>query len=62
MSRKPLFLHIPFSEKILFVKHLSIMVKSGTTLVASLELLRKQVRSRAFKYVLDKVVPDVQNG
>jgi len=60
--RNPLFLHIPLAEKILFVKHLSIMVKSGTTLLDGIELLRKQVRSSSFKYILTSVIQDVKNG
>ena len=60
--RKPLFLHIPLAEKILFAKHLSIMVKSGMTLLDSLVLLKKQTRSRSFGYILDRMVADVQNG
>lgn len=59
---KPLFIRVPLGERILFAKHLSIMVKSGMTLLDSLALLRKQTRSRSFGYVLDRVMADVQNG
>lgn len=60
--RKPLFLYVPFSEKILLVKHLSIMVKSGMTLVDALGLLKKQARSSSLKYILEDVTQNVQNG
>lgn len=38
------------------------MIKSGTTLVDGLELLQRQVRSHAFRYVLNVVLNDVENG
>src|SRR3989344_4708948 len=56
------FLRVPLSEKILFTKHLSMMVKSGMTEVESLRLLRRQVKSRSFKIILDELIADVENG
>lgn len=38
------------------------MVKSGMPLLDSLNLLRKQVKSKSFAYVLDKVTSDVESG
>jgi len=60
--RRPLFLHIPLSERILFAKHLSIMVKTGMTLLGSLMLIKKQMRSKSFIYVLEKIIADVEGG
>ncbi|MBI4119668.1 MAG: type II secretion system F family protein [Parcubacteria group bacterium] len=60
--RKPLFLYVPLSEKILFAKHLSIMVKTGMTLFDSLTLIKKQMRSKSFAYILERVISDVENG
>jgi len=59
---KPLFLYIPLSERILFAKHLSIMVKTGMTLLNSLNLIKKQMRSKSFIYVLNQVINDIEGG
>jgi len=59
---RPLFLHIPFSEKILFARHLSLMTKTGMPLLDSLRLLQKQMRSGTFRTILAKATEDVENG
>lgn len=56
------FLRVPLSEKILFTKHLSMMVKSGMSEIESLELMKRQVKSRSFKIILDELIADVENG
>ncbi len=56
------FLRVPLSEKILFTKHLAIMTKSAMSTVESLKLIRKQVRSKFFGSILDKVTVEVENG
>ncbi len=55
-------LRIPLSEKMLFVKHLSIMIKAGMPLLDSLWLLRKQARSKGFKKIISNLIVDVDNG
>lgn len=57
-----LFLRVPISEKILLAKHLSLMVKAGMPIVSSLRLVRKQITSRGFSKILDRVINDVENG
>lgn len=57
-----LLLHIPLAEKILFAKHLSMMVNAGMTEVESVRLIRKQVKSRGFAKVLDKIIFDLESG
>ena len=59
---KPLFLHISLSDKILFSRHLSIMIKTGMPLVDSLKLLQKQMRSRSFSYILEQLINGAENG
>lgn len=56
------FLRVPLAEKMLFVKHLSIMIKSGMTLLDSLELLKKQSRSKSFKKIINELMVDIDNG
>lgn len=59
---KALFLKVPLNEKILFTKHLSMMVKSGMTEIESVKLLARQVESKSFKTILTAVVSDLENG
>lgn len=56
------FLRIPLSEKILFAKHLSMMVNAGMTEVDSVRLIRKQVKSKSFNYILDRILADLESG
>lgn len=55
-------LRVSLQEKILFVKHLSIMIKSGMPLLDSLFMLQKQVKSKAMAKILNRLAVDVSNG
>ncbi|MDP1689010.1 MAG: type II secretion system F family protein [bacterium] len=59
---KPLFVRLPLKEKILFVNHLSIAVRSGMTLTQGLNMIKIQTQSRSFKKVLDIIIADVESG
>lgn len=59
---KPIFVRLPLKEKILFVNHLSIAVRSGMTLTQGLNMIKIQTRSRSFKKVLDIIIADVESG
>jgi len=59
---KTSFLRVPLSEKILFTKHLAMMTKSAMSTVESLALIKRQVKSRSFRIILDKVAMEVENG
>jgi type IV pilus assembly protein PilC len=56
------FSKITFLDKLLFTKHLSIMIKSGITIVEALEILTSQTKSPAFRNILESVSADVKNG
>ncbi len=57
-----IFIRVPLSEKIIFTKHLSMMITSGMTVVEGLRLIRRQVKSRGFGSILDKILVEVENG
>ena len=57
-----LFFRVSNQEKIIFAKHLSIMVKTGMPIVDSLQLLKKQATSKTMKKILAELVDDVSNG
>lgn len=57
-----LFSRVTFIDKLLFTKHLSIMLKSGITIVEALDILATQAKATAFKKVLETIVSDIKNG
>jgi type II secretory pathway component PulF len=56
-----MFNRVSFFEKLIFTKHLAVMVKSGIPLAEALGLLRDQSRSN-FKSVINKICEEVSNG
>jgi len=58
----PLFSGVSFLEKLLFTKHLSIMIKSGLVISESIHTLIEQTKSITFKNVLTSIVTDIENG
>jgi len=57
-----LFSSVSFQEKLLFTKHLSVMVKAGITLTEAFDSLVDQTKSNEFKNVLLSVLDDLKNG
>jgi len=55
-------IRVPLPEKIMFTKHMSMMVKSGMSEIESIQLIRSQVKSRGFKIVLNDVIQGLENG
>lgn len=56
------FSHISFLDKLLFTKHLSVMVRSGIPLSESISTLISQTKNSSFKNVLQKILTDIENG
>src|SRR3989344_2008833 len=59
---KNFFLRVPLFEKMLFAKHLSIMIRAGMPILNSLQVLKKQAKSKSFKKILEEVGVDIDNG
>lgn len=57
-----LFDRVKFLDKLLFTKHLSMMVKSGITLSESIDAIASQTQSSKFRKVLTEVSIDIKNG
>lgn len=62
MNKKPLFLKISLDEKIDFVRNLSLLLKSGISLLEALDILRENTKSKSLKYILTECRNDVQRG
>ena len=54
--------NVSLTERIMFVKHMSMMIHSGMTEVESLRLIRSQVKNKGFLRILDDVIVGVENG
>ena len=59
---KNLFLGVSLQERIIFTRHLAIIIKSGMTLIDALSMLKKQTKSRSLSKILDQVIKDVTGG
>jgi type IV pilus assembly protein PilC len=53
---------VPTKEKMLFAKHLSIMIRAGLPLIDSLEEIENQTKMAKFRKVLSVIVNEVENG
>lgn len=57
-----IFSKVSFLDKLLFTKHLSVMIKSGVIISESLAILIEQTKSKTFTSVLQAISTDIQNG
>lgn len=57
-----LFLSVSLNDRVLFVKHLAIAIKSGMTLSAGLKMIQKQTRSSSLRKIIDTLARDLENG
>lgn len=57
-----LFSRVSFLDRLLFTKHLSIMLTSGITIAEALEALAAQTKSAVFNKVLTDILKKVENG
>jgi len=56
------FLRLSLKDRILFIKQLAILMRAGVPLFSSLNMLKKQTRSRTMLKVITQVIKDVENG
>jgi len=57
-----LWKRVPLVEKMMFIKHMAVMVKAGLPLPRILEVLAIQSKSRYFKEVLDDIKEEIKTG
>ncbi len=53
---------VPLTEKLFFVRHLSVMMKAGISLSAALKTLAKQTKNKYFAKILNEVSGQVEKG
>ena len=56
------FGHVPLMERVLFVKHVGIMLKSGISFTEALEVISDQATSKRFKRIVSQVAERVKSG
>ncbi|GIW65993.1 MAG: pilus assembly protein PilC [Candidatus Parcubacteria bacterium] len=61
-NKKPFILKLGLEAKILFLRNLSLLLKSGMSLTDALIYLKKYQRSPALKYILETAIEDIQRG
>lgn len=62
LTALPFFSSVSFLEKLLFTKHLAVMIKSGLVLSESIHTLIEQTKSLTFRNILISLVVDIENG
>lgn len=53
---------VPFVEKLMFTKHLSIMIKSGVPIYEAIDTLGSHAKSKYFRKILKNILKDIENG
>lgn len=56
------FFRLTTKDKMLFARNLEVMIRSGMQVLDSLEILKKQSKSKAFSKMVDQIIQDVKNG
>ncbi|MBI4160258.1 type II secretion system F family protein [Candidatus Wolfebacteria bacterium] len=59
---RSMFIRVSLAEKILFAKHLAMMITSGMTVAEGLKLVRRQIKSRGFGRLMDQMLRDIEGG
>lgn len=57
-----LFNQVNYLDKLLFTKHLAVIIKSGIPLVEGIEVIKDQSNNRSLKALLTSVLKDINNG
>lgn len=57
-----IFNKVSFQDKLLFTKHLAIMLKSGLPITQTVGIIKEQTSNPEFKNILGGVLADLQNG
>jgi type IV pilus assembly protein PilC len=57
-----LFDRVRFVDKLLFTKHLAVMIKSGIPIGDAIDAIAQQTQNAAFKKLLNAILADIDNG
>jgi len=57
-----IFMRVSLKDQILLIKQLSILIRAGVPMLASLRMMKEQGKSKTMVKILDSVIHDVENG
>ncbi len=57
-----IFRHVPLVEKLMFTRHLSVMIGAGFSLNQGLEVLAKQTKNQFFKKIINQMINNLKQG
>lgn len=57
-----LFFRLSTKQKMLFARNLEVMSRSGMQILDSLEILKRQTKSKVFMAIIDQLISDIRNG
>jgi len=57
-----IFPRVSYVDRLLFTKHMAIMIKSGISLLDAIDTLREQTKSKVFQKILSQIFTDTKNG
>jgi type IV pilus assembly protein PilC len=57
-----IFPRVSHIDRLLFTKHMAIMIKSGISILDAIDTLRDQTKSKTFREVLSQILRDTKNG
>lgn len=58
----PSLSRVPLEEKMIFARHLAVMIGAGLSVTRALEALASQTRNKSFSKIISQVSQDVQKG
>jgi len=58
----PSFFYVPLAEKMIFARHLAVMIGAGLSITRALEALASQTKNKSFSKIITQVGQDVQKG
>lgn len=61
-KKRPLYIHLPLQDRILFMKRLGMILHSGMPLMEGLHMIREESRTRSATFVYRSLIADVSNG
>ncbi|MFY9457918.1 MAG: type II secretion system F family protein [Candidatus Spechtbacterales bacterium] len=53
---------VPLADKIMFSRHLAVMISAGVSITRALDVLSKQTKNIRFKSAISKIASDIQKG
>jgi len=57
-----IFFRLSNKQKMFFARNLEVMTRSGMQVLDSLEIIKRQTKSKPFNDMIDQLIVDIKNG